>query len=175
MRPFDLDVSVDRGVATYAQPLPDQPAGKFLDDRYPGWGQRANEKSSPAYVEMTGTPSATVTVSQGGESLGSVRWGDVLEEGAAETPKARIELTEPGRNWVDVSVVDDETGQSGALPGPLPLARRRPVPALRPPQPHQLRPRHLQLRRGRRPAHGPGHLRLHRWDVPGLAAHGARS
>ena len=109
--PFDLEVGVDRGVATYPYPLPDQSARDFLDDRYKGWGQRANEKSSPAYVEMTGTPSATVTVSQGGESLGSVRWGDVVEEGAAETAKVRIELTEPGRNWVDVSVVDDDTGR----------------------------------------------------------------
>ena len=59
-----------------------------------------------------------------------------------------------------------------ALQGPLPLARRRPIPALRPPQPGQLRPRDLQLRRWRRPAHGPGHLRLHRRDVPGLAPQG---
>ena len=109
--PFDLEVDVDRGVATYPHPLPDQPARDFLDDRYKGWGQRANEKSSPAYVEMTGTPSAKVTVSQGGDSLGSVRWGKVLEDGAAETSKVRIELTEPGRNWVDVSVVDDQTGR----------------------------------------------------------------
>ena len=45
--PFDLEVDVDRGVATYPYPLPDQPREKFLDDRYKGWGQRANEKSSP--------------------------------------------------------------------------------------------------------------------------------
>ena len=109
--PFDLEVDIDRGMTTYPQPLPDQPSREFLDDPYRGWGQRANDKSSPAYVEMTGTPSATVTLSQGGESLGKVRWGDVVTSGAAETPKARIELTEPGRNWVDVSVIDDETGR----------------------------------------------------------------
>ena len=109
--PFDLEVEIDRGAATYPYPLPDQAAAEFLDDPYKGWGERANEASSPAYVEMTGIPSATVIVRQDGESLGSVRWGDVLEEGAAETPNVRLELTEPGRNWVNVSVIDDDTGK----------------------------------------------------------------
>ena len=60
---------------------------------------------------MTGTPSATVKISQNGEDLGSVNWGDVQRDGAAETPKARLEIVEPGRNWVNISVVDDETSQ----------------------------------------------------------------
>ena len=109
--PFDLEVEIDRGVATYTYPLPDQPAEDFLSNPYKGWGQRKNEASSPAYVEMTGTPSATVKISQNGEDLGSVNWGDVQRDGAAETPKARLEIVEPGRNWVNISVVDDETSQ----------------------------------------------------------------
>ena len=60
--------------------------------------------------------------------------------------------------------------QAGALPGALPLAGRRSLPAARPPQPGQLQQRHLAHRRGWRRAHGPGHLRLHRRPLPGLAA-----
>ena len=110
-KPFSLEVGVDRGDVTYPHPLPAMSDDEFLGDSYRGWGEQQNQSSSPAYVEVSATPSASVSLEQDGEDLGSVRWGDVDREGAAETPKAKVELIDPGRNWVRVTVLDDETGR----------------------------------------------------------------
>ena len=110
-KPFDLDVEVDRGSATYAHQLPEASSDDFMDDYYLGWGEAQNEKSSPSYVEVSAAPSATVTVNQGDEKVGSVRWGEVEDEGKAEDDRVRIELLDPGKNWVHVTVLDDETGK----------------------------------------------------------------
>ena len=110
-KPFDLDVTIDRGERTYTFPLPEQSSDDFLADPHRGFGEAQNPKSSPAYVELSGTPSATVEVSQGDEKIDSVKWGDVEEKGRVETEKVRISMVEPGKNWVRVRVVDDETGQ----------------------------------------------------------------
>jgi hypothetical protein len=96
-----LDVEVDRGVATYPQPLPGE------DDRA-GWG--AAEGSS-AYTSIAALPSATVAIRRGDDELGRVRWGDVERAGRAEAGQVSLELVEDGRNWVHVSVVDDATGR----------------------------------------------------------------
>ena len=108
---FDLDVTIDRGEGTYTHPLPEQSADEFLNDAYKGFGEPQNPKSSPAYVELSGVPSATVKVSQGGEKIDNVKWGEVDSKGVVDTEKIRISLAEPGKNWVKVRVVDDETGQ----------------------------------------------------------------
>lgn len=110
-RPFDLDVSIDRGERTYVHPLPEQSSDEFLSDSYKGFGQEQNEKSSPAYVEISGIHSATVDILQGGQKIDSVNWGGVREQGSAETDKVRVELIDPGKNWVRVKVVDDQTGR----------------------------------------------------------------
>ena len=110
-KPFSLVVGVDRGDVTYPHPLPTMSADEFLGHSYRGWGEAQNQSSSPAYVDVSATPSASLSLEQDGEDLGSVRWGDVDREGAAETPKARVELIDPGRNWVRVTVLDDETGR----------------------------------------------------------------
>jgi hypothetical protein len=111
-RPFKIAVEVDRGLATYPYPLPTSTAAEFLADPVPGWGEPLNEHASPAYVEVAATPSATVTVRQDGEALGSVRWGDLLREGVVEA-SARLRLTwiDRERNWVQTTVVDDATGR----------------------------------------------------------------
>jgi hypothetical protein len=96
-----LGIDIDRGVATYPQPLP----GK--DDR-PGWG--ATEGTS-AYASVAALPSATVAVRRGHEELARVRWGDVERDGRAEAGQVSLELVEGGRNWVHVTVVDDATGR----------------------------------------------------------------
>ena len=72
-KPFNLDVEVDRGVATYVHALPEKTADAFLNDDFKGWGESQNPKSSTAYVEIAATPSATVIVKQGGEALGKVK------------------------------------------------------------------------------------------------------
>jgi hypothetical protein len=112
VKKFDLEVEVDRGVATYPYPLPQDPEGGFLADSFQGWGESKNTQSSPAYVEIAATPSATVTVKQGGEELGSVQWGKLEKEKILEpTPRLRIEVVGEGKNWVHTTVLDDETGK----------------------------------------------------------------
>ena len=110
-KPFDVEVEVDRGDTTYVHPLPEASADEFVADSYRGWGEAQSERSSPSYAEISAVPSATVTVKQGGEEVGSVRWGDVEEKGHATTPRLRVELADPGKNWVQVTVLDDDTGR----------------------------------------------------------------
>ena len=109
---FNLDVDVDRGIATYPYPLPEQSAEDFLKDSRKGWGQPQNEKSSPAYVEIAAIPSATVKVKQGEDLLGAVKWGELREKGRLDpSPRLSVRVVEGGRNWVHTRVVDDETGK----------------------------------------------------------------
>lgn len=129
-RRFDLAVEVDRGTATYPYPLPRQDAAAFLNDALRGWGQPYANHNSPAYTEIAALPSATVAVKSGEQELARVRWGDVLDRGVVQTPAARVELAEHGRNWVHVMVVDDETGQ------PLPCRIHFRSPDGIPYQPH---------------------------------------
>ena len=110
-KPFDLDVEVDRGDATYAFPLPEASAQEFLDDSHTVWGQEQNPTSSPAYVEVSAVSSATVTVRQGQDVIGQAKWGDVEQKGSVATPRMRVELIDPGKNWVHVTVLDDDTGK----------------------------------------------------------------
>lgn len=110
-KPFDLRVDVDRGVASYVHPLPEASADDFVGDDFAGWGETQNPKSSPAYVEVAAIPSATVTVKQGEETVGEVRWGDVEQKKVVDTPRMRVELLDRGRNWVNVNVLDDDTGR----------------------------------------------------------------
>ena len=107
----DWRVEVDRGLATLPYRLPGTTAGEFLADPLAGFGDPPGAGSSPAYVEVSAVPSATLSVRRDGRDLGSARWADVLEAGRVESGPVRIELIEPGRNWVRVAVVDDETGR----------------------------------------------------------------
>ena len=108
---FDLDVEVDRGNATYAHPLPEASAEEFLSDSYKGWGEEQNSNSSPAYVEVSAIPSATVKVKRGTEEIGRVNWGEVEKKGAVDTPRMSIQLLDRGKNWVHVTVLDEDTGK----------------------------------------------------------------
>ena len=111
-RPFDLTVTVDRGIATYPYALPTATPEAFLADGFAGFGRAQHAASSPAYVEIAAIPSATVTVSQGDEILGQARWGELEARGSlAPTPRLRLEIVDPGRNWVHTTVIDDETGK----------------------------------------------------------------
>jgi hypothetical protein len=111
-RPFNLEVEVDRGVASYPFALPQQDAEAFLADGYAGYGQEQNSQSSPAFVEIAAVPSATVIVKQDGETLGAVNWGE-LETNKLARPNQRLELIllDEGRNWVKTTVLDDATGR----------------------------------------------------------------
>jgi hypothetical protein len=110
-KPFTLEVEVDRGVATYPYPLSSASEGHFFDDDLKGWGEVRNTKASPAYVEVAAIPSATITVQNTGEELGRANWGELQAKGSVETPRLHLEVVDRGRNWVHVTVLDDETGQ----------------------------------------------------------------
>ena len=111
-KPFATEVEVDRGYATFPYPLPALSAEEFLDDDFKGWGDERNTTSSQAYVEVAATPSATVTVKQDGEKLGSARWGDVEEKKVVQpNSKLKLELIDRGRNWVHTTVLDEESGK----------------------------------------------------------------
>ncbi len=100
-----LDITVDRGVATYPQRLPAE------DDRV-GWGAAAGDPgTSPAYASIAAVPSATVVVRREGEDLGQVEWGELDRQGRVDGGRVRFELADPGRNWVHVRVLDDATGR----------------------------------------------------------------
>ena len=48
---------------------------------------------------------------QGGETVARANWGTIVSKGSAAGPRTRIELIDQGKNWVNVTVVDDDTGQ----------------------------------------------------------------
>lgn len=111
-KPFDLDVEVDRGYGTYVFPLPEANDSKFLEDPHAGWGEPQNLQSSPAYVEVSAVPSALVSVKQSGKLIGQAGWGEVQQKGVVESSGVRFELADPGKNWVNIRVVDNETGEN---------------------------------------------------------------
>jgi hypothetical protein len=109
-RPFNLAVEVDRGVATYAYPLPEQPLAEERPETA-GFGFALNKSSSPAYVEVAANPSATVAVKLGEEVVGQAQWGELEAGGVVENGRSRLEVIDSGRNWVKVEVVDEDSGQ----------------------------------------------------------------
>lgn len=127
-----LELEVDRGLASYLRPLPDT---DFLSDPMVGFGQPRNEPDAaesadeqladdrrrfmsqqptrgvtPVYGHVSAIPSATITVRSGDDEVGTVAWSDV-EAGTATDGNVRVELVEDGRNWVHVTVLDEDTGR----------------------------------------------------------------
>jgi hypothetical protein len=130
-RPFrDPVVEVDRGSSTYAFRLPEDGLEEFLSDPLRGWGEQAAEYSPHAYARIMAVPSATVRVQDGENEIGRFRWGDLDFDAPLESRGLRVEVVEQGRNWVHVTVLDDETGR----PVPCRIAFRSPEGV--PYQPH---------------------------------------
>lgn len=111
-KPFDMEVEVDRGVATFPFALPTVSAQEFVNDTHKGWGEARNQTSSPAYVEVAARPSATVTIKSQGETLAEMNWGQLQQKEEITTPRVRVELLDRGRNWVHVTVVDEKTDKA---------------------------------------------------------------
>ena len=103
------EVAVDRGVASYAYPLPRGPEA-FLDDPVAGWGEDEDPASARGYARVAALPSATVDVRAPGGAA-RIPWRDVAEGGSARRDGVAIEVIESGRGWVHVRVVDDETSR----------------------------------------------------------------
>jgi hypothetical protein len=115
-------VRVDRGVASYAFRLPGTGGDGPPDDPLKGWGEPADPESPEAYARVTAVPSATVIVADGDREIGRFRWRDLAPGRPIEQAGMRIADAEPGRNWVHVIVLDDQTG----LPIPCRVAFRSP-------------------------------------------------
>ena len=111
-KPFDMEVNVDRGTATYPYPLPENSSDAFITDDFKGWGESQNNKSSPAYVEVSATPSATVEVKNRGEVLGTVNWGELQKKRVVQpNERVKVEVIDTGRNWVHTTVIDEDTNK----------------------------------------------------------------
>lgn len=109
-RPFALAVNVDRGDATYPYTLPAQPPDPEAS-WVAGFGAPRNLCSSPAYSEISATETATVQVKLGDEVVGQVPWAALSKGNSVQTDRMRLEVVDPGRNWVRVEVVDDASGE----------------------------------------------------------------
>lgn len=106
----ELRIEVDRGTSTYTHVLA-EPEAMSVDDPMRGFGVRSSPRPTSVYSEVAASPSATLSIRRGEETLEQARWGDVDAAGVLETPRARIEITEKGRNWVRVTVTDADTGE----------------------------------------------------------------
>jgi hypothetical protein len=101
----DLELIVDRGVATYVWPILPEAT------EVPGWGQPP-AGDTRYYAEVAATPSATLEVRRGDAVLGRVRWGDLIDKGIAQDPgKVRLEWVDRARQWVHTTVVDEATNR----------------------------------------------------------------
>jgi hypothetical protein len=110
--PIRLHVAVDRGFATYPYRLPTATGDRLGQSVVPGWGESESPACGPAYVELTATPSASITVSHDGAELGTVRWSELQSAGEMRLgDRARVKVIDNPRNWVRTTVVDDETGR----------------------------------------------------------------
>lgn len=104
-------IEVDRGIASYPFRLPRDATGAFLDDSLKGWGEETDEESPLAYARIAAVPSATVVVKDGDRTIGGFRWGELTHDGPLDSDVVHVEVVEQGRNWVHVSVLDDETSR----------------------------------------------------------------
>jgi hypothetical protein len=119
----DPRVEVDRGVASYAFRLPGTDAEAYLADPQRGWGADVDDDSPHAYARIAAVPSATVTVKDAERVIGAFRWGDLTHDDPVASDDLRVEVVEQGRNWVHVTVLDDETSR----PVPCRVHFRSPV------------------------------------------------
>jgi len=115
-------VRVDRGVAAYAFRLPGNRDGGLPEDPLKGWGEPANPESPDAYARVAAVGSATVIVADGGREIGRFHWRDLAPGRPVEQEGMRVTDGEPGRNWVHVTVLDEQTGR----PVPCRVAFRTP-------------------------------------------------
>jgi hypothetical protein len=105
-------VSVDRGVAAYPYRLPESDeTARLMNDPMKGWGEAADPESAHAYARVAAIGSATVVVQDGDRELGRFRWSELTHDQAVEQAGMRVEVAEQGRNWVHVTVLDDDTGR----------------------------------------------------------------
>lgn len=106
-----VEVAVDRGSVTNARSLVTGSAARFLADPLRGFGEPLSDQETASFAEIGALPSATVTISHGGERIAEVNWGELQDRGMIRTANTSVEIRDPGRNWVQVTVLDDETNR----------------------------------------------------------------
>jgi hypothetical protein len=107
--PEPPSVEVDRGQATYPQPLAElaldaDPTGR------PGWGATVPVRPEAWGLDVAALPSSTITVRHEGRRV-ELPWEPVSQGGVSARGGIRIEAIDPGRNWVRVTVVDEASGR----------------------------------------------------------------
>ena len=108
---ISIEIVPTQRIATYAYPLPTQRLD-LIEPEMKGFGAPANLTNSSAYSQVAAIPSASVTVKHGGNLLGTATWRELEAAGQVETDAVRLEIIDSGKNWVNVEVVDADTGQT---------------------------------------------------------------
>jgi hypothetical protein len=108
--PLDLQISVDRGAASYTYPVTAASLEDFLAVPVAGWG-RAARAAAGGYAHVAGTPTATVAVRSPDGELARVKWADLSSGSPVTQGPVELRLGDGARNWVHVTVVDDATGR----------------------------------------------------------------
>ena len=107
----DIDVVVERGVVARQDTL-FVPEKDFLTTEVAGWGRGGQTRQDGGYVEIHGSEKGTLSVRVGDGPDTKFNWGEVLDEGWAESGNVRIEHVAPlGKQWLHVRVTDEETGK----------------------------------------------------------------
>ncbi|RBQ15141.1 hypothetical protein DP939_36630 [Spongiactinospora rosea] len=101
----DLSVEVDRGSATYVYRRAGDPGADP-----PAWGAPIEEEHR-AYVRVTATPSARLTLRRGPAVLAACDWGALLATGRHSADGVTWRLPDAGRAWVRTVVRDSATGE----------------------------------------------------------------
>jgi hypothetical protein len=113
-KPSELKTELDMGVVLRQYAAPGQVDEKWLQAAEAGLGapRPADEPAREFLVEATGAEGAMLTVAAG-EAKHEIPFGDAFTKGKAKSAdgRARIELIQPGKTWVHVTVLDGETGR----------------------------------------------------------------
>ncbi|MCO5223764.1 MAG: CehA/McbA family metallohydrolase [Thermomicrobiales bacterium] len=108
----EIEVEVDRGLASYVYPLPLTTSEEFLAGSSAGWGEPLNYEANPSYVMIAAAKSAEITLKRSGEAVARVPMADILDEEVITTPNGvSFRRVEEGRSWVHTTVFDEATGR----------------------------------------------------------------
>ena len=112
-KPFDMEVNVDRGVATYPYPLPENGSPMPLSMMISKVG--VNPKITRAVLltlRYLPLHQQVFEVKNQGETLGTVNWGEVQKKGIVQpNERVKVEVIDSGRNWVHTTVIDEDTNR----------------------------------------------------------------
>jgi len=101
-----IEVSVDRGSATYVYRTTPDYTGSEDAGLPPGWGRPKPESWHSGYLRVSASPSATLTITGSRGEIGSFRWADLLDQGNVTVGGARVWLPQAGQAWVRLRVLD---------------------------------------------------------------------